>query len=148
MIVPASASHAAAMAHIHGLAFPPRERWGPDAIAIQLALPGGFGFVADTGGMTLARTAADEAEILTIAVAPEMRRHGLGRALLAAAMAEAAGRGASALFLEVAATNLAAGALYAAAGFVEVGRRPRYYAGGRDALVLRAPLSPSRSAPG
>ena len=126
MIAPATPAHARVMAHIHGLAFPARESWGPDAIAIQLALPGGFGFLADPGGMAVARAATDEAEILTLAVAPEARRRGLGQALLAATMAEAARRGARAMFLEVAHSNASARALYAAAGFVEVGRRRRY----------------------
>jgi ribosomal-protein-alanine N-acetyltransferase len=44
------------------------------------------------------------------------------------------------MFLEVAADNAAARSLYAAAEFVEVGRRRRYYAGGADALVLRRKL--------
>ena len=48
--------------------------------------------------------------------------------------------GATAMFLEVATGNAAALALYTGAGFVEVGRRRRYYADGRDALVLRVNL--------
>ena len=43
------------------------------------------------------------------------------------------------MFLEVSAQNEPAQRLYAACGFVEIGRRARYYAGGIDALVLRAP---------
>ena len=87
--------------------------------------------------------AADEAEILTIAVAPAAHRQGIGAALLAAAMAQAALRGAAAMFLEVAEGNAAARALYAAAGFRQSGRRRRYYPDGADALVLRRSLNPS-----
>lgn len=140
---PATSHHAHALAAIHAASFPPRERWGADAMALQLGLPGGFGIIDPRGAMLLARVAADEAEILTLAVMPAARRRGLARALLAAAAAEAAGRGAAALFLEVAAGNLPARALYGAAGFTQVGLRPRYYPGGADALVLRRALPPA-----
>lgn len=131
---------AAALAEIHRAAFPPREAWGADAIAMQLALPGVFGFAAAAGGMLIARTAADQAEVLTLAVLPTLRRQQLGRALLRAAMTEARQRGAATMTLEVAVGNVAARALYQHAGFVQVGRRRRYYADGADALVLQARL--------
>jgi [ribosomal protein S18]-alanine N-acetyltransferase len=110
-------------------------------MALQLSAPGAFGFVAPASGLVLARTAADEAEILTLAVVPGCRRLGLGRALLRRAMAESACRGAASMVLEVAAPNAPAQALYAAEGFSHVGRRPRYYPCGTDALVLRALLT-------
>ncbi len=128
------------MAAIHAASFPPRERWGEDAMRLQLELPGAFGLIDARGGFVLARVAADEAEILSIAVMPKARRVGLGRTLLTAAIAEARARGAAAMFLEVAAANAAARALYAQAGFREVGTRPNYYPGGAAALVLRAAL--------
>ncbi len=128
------------MAAIHAASFPPRERWGEDAMRLQLELPGAFGLIDARGGFVLARVAADEAEILSIAVMPKARRVGLGRTLLTAAIAEARARGAAAVFLEVAAANAAARALYAQAGFREVGTRPNYYPGGAAALVLRAAL--------
>lgn len=140
-IEPATAAHAEALAAIHEAAFPPGERWGPGAMALQLALPGGFGFIAPAGGLVLARVAADESEVLTLGVALAAQRMGLGRALLHRAMAAAAARGAASMVLEVAEANGAAGALYGASGFVAVGRRRRYYPGGGDALVLRAPLT-------
>ena len=137
----AAPAHAAAMALLHGLAFPPHERWGPDVFALHLALPGAFGWICPSGGAILARVAADEAEVLTLAVAPEARKQGLGRALLEHAMHEAAQRGAASMVLEVSAANLAALALYAAAGFTTVGRRARYYSGA-DALIQRCALKP------
>lgn len=143
---PATPLHAAALAAIHAACFVPSERWGQDAMALQLGLPGAFGLIDPRGAMVLARVAADEAEILTLAVAPALRRQGIGRALLEAAAAEAARRGALALFLEVAAANTSARALYAAAGFTQVGLRRRYYPGGIDALVLRRPLALSLGA--
>lgn len=138
---PATRAYATALAAIHEAAFPIGERWGPDAIGLQLGLPGAFGFVSAQGGFILARVAADEAEILTLAVDPAVRRGGIGRALMTRAMGTAGSRGALAMFLEVADANAAARALYAACGFSEVGRRKRYYPGGVDALVLRATIS-------
>jgi [ribosomal protein S18]-alanine N-acetyltransferase len=133
-------AHARALAAIHQAAFPPAEAWSEPSLLALLNLPGVLGFAEDAGGMVLARVAADEAEILTLAVAPAARRQGIGRRLLAAAMQAAAQRGATALHLEVAAANAAALALYQAAGFRPVGRRPRYYPGGGDALLLHRPL--------
>ena len=147
-LVEATPLHAAALAAIHAAAFPPGERWRADAMALQLALPGAFGWIAPAGGLALARVAADEAELLTLAVAPALRGRGLGRALLERAAGTAAGRGAVALFLEVAAGNEVARRLYAAAGFDQVGRRAGYYPGGGDALVLRRALTPCEAASG
>jgi [ribosomal protein S18]-alanine N-acetyltransferase len=141
-ILRAGPAHAAALAAIHGASFPPGQRWGADAMALELALPGVFALIDPRGGMVMARVAADEAEILTLAVHPALRRQGLARALLDGAAAIAAAEGAVTLFLEVALRNAGARALYAAAGFVEVGRRRRYYADGDDAMVMRRPLIP------
>jgi [ribosomal protein S18]-alanine N-acetyltransferase len=138
VIQPAAGAHAEALAYIHARAFPEGERWGAGAMALQLGLPGAFGFIEAAGGMVLARVAADEAEILTLAVLPQQRRRGLARALLERAMQAAAERGARTMFLEVAEANRAARAVYEAAGFVEVGQRRGYYRGGGGALVLRA----------
>jgi ribosomal-protein-alanine N-acetyltransferase len=140
---PAGVPHAAAMAAIHRMAFLPNEAWGTDAIALQLALPGVIGWLDRRGGMILARVAADEVEVLTLAVAPKVRRLGVGTHLLDAAMSVAGSRGARTAFLEVSIANAAAHALYARAGFIPVGRRPRYYADGTDALVLRRTLTPA-----
>lgn len=137
----ATMAHVAALAAIHAASFPPREIWGQDAIALQLALPGVFGLLHPHGGMILARAAADEAEVLTLAVAPDARRQGIAAALLAGAMAAARERAATTMLLEVAVNNTAARALYERAGFIEAGRRPRYYADGDDALILRACLA-------
>ena len=97
------------------------------------------------GGFILVRTVADEAEILTLAVRPADRRRGIAAGLVARGASVAAAQGASRLFLEVAEDNDAARGLYERAGFVEAGRRPRYYAradGSRtDALILTLNLS-------
>ena len=137
----ATMAHVACKAAIHADAFPPREAWGEDAIALQLAMPGVFGLLHAQGGMILARVTEDEAEVLTLAVAPEVRRQGVARALLEGAMAAAREQAARTMVLEVAIGNTAARGLYERAGFVEAGRRPRYYADGGDALILRARLA-------
>ena len=125
------------MAVIHASAFPPAEAWGADAIDLQLALTGSFGLIDGRGGMLLGRVVVDEAEVLTLAVGPGVRRLGIATALLSTARAEIAARSGRAMFLEVSVGNLAAQALYRRFGFVEVGRRQRYYADSSDALVLR-----------
>jgi ribosomal-protein-alanine N-acetyltransferase len=78
-------------------------------------------------GFVLSRLVSDEAEILTIAVAPKFRRSGIGAALLGAHLATLAAHGAKALFLEVGAGNHAALALYARFNFHQIGRREAYY---------------------
>ena len=148
MIEAATAAHAEALAEIHAASFPPRERWGPDAMALQLLQHGSFGLVDGRGAMLLARAVADEAEILTLAVIPALRRLGLGRALLAQAAAQAQAAGAGVLFLEVSTENRPGCALYASCGFVQVSLRRAYYPGGGDALVMRRALSPAAATGG
>jgi [ribosomal protein S18]-alanine N-acetyltransferase len=100
-------------------------------------------------GFALGRIAGPEAELLTLAVAPEARRRGHGTALLARFEAEAAARGAAEIFLEVAVTNAAAIALYTRHDHRCIGRRAGYYSRptGRpavDALVLRKAIGAHR----
>ena len=94
-------------------------------------------------GFVLARLAAGEGEILTIAVARAHRRRGLGWRLMDAVLRELHAQRAEALFLEVDETNVAAIALYRRLGFVEVGKRPRYFQsaeGATGARVMRRDL--------
>lgn len=136
------APHATALAVIHEACFP-GEPWSADSIAALFGNEATFGFLDPRGGLVLARAVADEAEILTIGVAPALRRAGIGRVLLDAALGEAAGRGARTVFLEVDAGNSAAIGLYRSAGFGEAGRRRDYYGPGRDALLLSRRLCES-----
>jgi ribosomal-protein-alanine N-acetyltransferase len=78
-------------------------------------------------GFAMLRLAADEAELMTIAVDPKRRNKGLGAALLNACLADLMTTSAKRLFLEVAADNAPAIALYRRHGFVEIGRRTGYY---------------------
>jgi ribosomal-protein-alanine N-acetyltransferase len=139
-LVPARVTDAADLAALHAAAFPADQAWGVDGMRLMLEMAGAFGLWRPAAGLVLARVAADEAEIITLAVLPAARRGGLGRALLEAALAVSAARGAAWMFLEVAPANTPARGLYAAAGFAEVGRRRRYYSDGGDALVLRRDL--------
>ncbi len=109
-------------------------------MALHLGCPGAFGLMDTRGGMILARVAADEAEVVTLAVHPDAGRRGIGAGLLRAAMDQARTMGARMMFLEVDVENTVARRLYGRSGFTEVGRRPHYYASGTDALVLRAEL--------
>lgn len=99
---------------------------------------------ARPAGYILTRTAADEAEVLSIGVARAQRRRGVGLALLTAMTRVAAVRGARNVYLEVGIDNGPARALYSKAGYVIIGRRPDYYrnSGGKrvTALVLRQSL--------
>lgn len=93
-------------------------------------------------GYVVAWFVADEGEIANLAVDPEQRRRGMGAALLDAALGEAARRGAVAVYLEVRESNEAARRLYASRGFIEVGRRTRYYRKPvEDAVVLRCAVA-------
>jgi len=146
---PASTAYASVMAQIHGKAFPPAETWDAATIRWHLGLPGVAGWIDPRGGMILARAAADEMEVLTLAVIPAARRRGIATGLLEAAMTWARSQGARAAFLEVGVANAAAQSLYARAGFAPTGRRRRYYSDGSDALILRCPVkAPDAAAAG
>lgn len=142
----AEASALLALLHAAGIGHA-GPAWDEAAFATLLSLPGRRALIATEGevpvGLLLLGLAADEAEILTLAVPPAWRRRGVARALLAAAVARAAAAGASRLFLEVGEANAPARALYAGFGFDAVGRRPRYCPDGTDALVLALALSPA-----
>ena len=111
----------------------PTDAWSEPMMAAEIASPHGR-YVVDVEGQVLlgyggvrAVAGAADADIQTIAIAPEARGHGRGRALLRELLRTARERGAREVFLEVRADNPTATALYASEGFLEVGRRPRYY---------------------
>ncbi|WP_423140670.1 GNAT family N-acetyltransferase [Parablastomonas sp. CN1-191] len=85
-------------------------------------------------GFFLSRHAADECELLLLAVDPAQRRRGLGDALMHRFAAQARERGAKRLLLEMRAGNPAE-ALYHRHGFVHVGTRPAYYRGGEGSRI-------------
>lgn len=90
--------------------------------------------------VAIARLGLDALSIFIVAVDPAARRRGLGRALVRALAADARAAGLPRADLEVRCDNTAAIALYASEGFVPVGRRPRYYADGTEALLMSLTL--------
>src|SRR5690606_33164523 len=98
------------------------------------------GEIIGYAGLRAVRGSAD-ADIQTIALVEARRGEGRGRALLRALLTEATARGAREVFLEVRADNPGAEGLYRSEGFVELGRRPRYYQPDDvDAVVMRLDL--------
>lgn len=121
-----------------------RDPWSLGQLAACLG-EGGVFLVAELGGRfagyVIAQRAADEAEILNLAVDPVARRHGVGRALVREALTALAARGARTVYLEVRESNAAARRLYEAAGFTVSGRRRGYYrTPPEDAIVLRTAI--------
>jgi [ribosomal protein S18]-alanine N-acetyltransferase len=127
------------LAALHAACF--TDSWSRDFLTRLLDGPGVYGWLAGDDAFLLLRVVADEAEVLSIGTRPAARRAGLARTLVQQAIDAAQTRGATRLFLEVAADNVAALALYRAHGFAEVACRSAYYAGGIDALVLARRLS-------
>ena len=86
----------------------------------------------------------DEAELLSIGVAADQQRKGVGRAMLLEMLDMACGKNMIRVYLEVRASNTAALALYRSAGFVEIGLRKGYYrnaGGGDDAITMACRLT-------
>ena len=138
------------LADTHARAMP-HHAWSVKEFTDLLAGPGVF-LVGDAVCFILARVAADEAEVLTLATNPSHRRKGLARAALDAFHATALDRGATTAFLEVAADNEPALALYQGSGWIAAGRRRGYYVIGDqtddrtgnhrvDAIILRRDLT-------
>ncbi|MBB3937472.1 GNAT family N-acetyltransferase [Aureimonas phyllosphaerae] len=137
-------------AALHSQAF--SQPWSGDEFAALLSQKGTFGFVVRrTGqvrplGVVLFRTAADEAEILTIVVDRAARGKGFGRLLMDNVLQHLHSERAASLFLEVEETNTPALKLYRHLRFEEVGRRPAYYVGAdgqrQNALILKRTLGP------
>ena len=131
VIRPLRPDKAADCARLHAADF--AHPWPADEIAAIIARPTTLAAAAldpmsgALRGFVLARLAADEAEILTIAVAVTLRGRGVGRALLSEALRQASNAGARAIFLEVDEGNAPAIALYRRLGFSKVGERVGYY---------------------
>lgn len=128
------------LAALHARCFVLPRPWSEAEIAGILDARGAF-LLRREAGFLIGRVIADEAELLTLAVAPEARRQGIAAALLREFAATARDRGAAGAFLEVASDNAAAHALYAGAGWRECGRRKSYYAPAIDALVMHLALA-------
>jgi ribosomal-protein-alanine N-acetyltransferase len=127
------------LAGLHAVCFDQAwdQHWSVKSFTEILSMPGAGGRIAAIGdepvGFSIARIAADEAELLLLGTHPGWRRAGHGHALLAHVLEALAASGAKQIYLEVAAPNFPARAFYRNAGFVQVGMRPKYYHNMRQA---------------
>ena len=152
----ASRADLAAMLRIEQASF--ADPWTVDSLSTALSLermrvlvaePAGWGTqgggaAPEVLGYVVALVVGPEAEIADLAVAPNARRLGIGRALLEQIIVEVATAGVRTVYLEVRESNHAARTLYASNGFGTVGRRRGYYRTPvEDALVLRRHLGPT-----
>jgi ribosomal-protein-alanine N-acetyltransferase len=143
----ASLRDAARLAQLHGASF--HRGWGEAEFETMLTERNTLVHRLRLGrkviGFAVSRLAADEAEILSIAIDADQRGRGLSRNLLLTHLGHLAGRGVRSIFLEVEENNQPARRLYEWAGFGVVGRRERYYqqVGGEqlNALLMRRDLS-------
>ena len=125
----AAHEHAEVLEALHALSFP--SPWRAEEFSTLLRQPGVGAWIVsgaqEPEGFILVRAVADEAEILTLAVTPAHRRKGHASKLLQHASATLRDGKTARFFLEVAADNTAALALYARHGFAPCGRRANYY---------------------
>jgi len=136
----------AAAAHaLHALCFPPDEVWSAWAFQDTFALTTTLGVGAEDEngrltGMIIVQKTPPDADILTMCVAPDKRRHGLAAHLLSGLVTLLGPYGMARLCLDVAADNTAAIKFYESSGFLKDGRRKNYYlrAGGArvDAILM------------
>lgn len=137
-------------AALHAESFVPlgERAWTQQDLAELIASPGVAGLLLQVdghdAGLAVCRVAADEAELLTVAIRPAHRRKGLARRLLATVIDHVRNAGARTLFLEVGVDNPAARSLYESQGFRAVGERRGYYQRGQgpaaDGVVMRLTL--------
>jgi ribosomal-protein-alanine N-acetyltransferase len=136
-----------AVMEIERRSFP--EPWTPGLFLHELKLPFSKSVVAWRGdelvGYICRWLVGDEVHILNIAVRPEARVGGIGRALVSLVMQEAEQARAAIVTLEVRHDNEAAIALYRSYGFSERGVRRNYYARGQDAVVMSCDLPASQA---
>ena len=140
MIEPMNASHVPQIAQLEKRCF--SDPWSEKSIASELENPLSVWLVAVDGGQLIgyvgSQTVLGETDMMNLAVAPEARRQGTGRALVLALVDALTEKGSHSLMLEVRVSNTPAQKLYESLGFSQVGRRPKYYVNPRvDALILR-----------
>ncbi len=120
---------------------PYAARWSREAYAAEAERTDSLFFVADDGavrGYAVARLFEDEAQLLDLAAAVD--GEGIGRALWGARPGPARARRAARLTLEVSSANSRALLFYKRAGAKVVGRRPKFYNDGSDAVLMDFPL--------
>lgn len=136
---------ASAIADLEKLCF--SDPWSEKSIASEVNNPLSYWLVAEDNGEIAgyvgSQSVLDAADMMNLAVNPDYRRKGIGKALVDALTQHLMENNVIALLLEVRVSNLPAIALYEKLGFVQVGCRPKYYHNPReDALILRKELKP------
>ena len=139
-IVKMNSSHVPQIARLEEICF--SEPWSEKSIASELENPLALWLVALDGetvaGYIGSQTVMDETDMMNVAVHPEYRRQGIGEALVMALIRQLQQTGSRNLSLEVRTSNVSARNLYEKLGFIQVGKRPRYYRNPReDAYILR-----------
>ena len=117
----------------------PHSSWTRQSFASELTVAWSHVEVVESHeviGLIVWWNVAGELELLEIATHPQHRRRGVARYLIEHLLAEARARDAQRVLLEVRRDNVAARALYEQVGFVVVGERRGYYAGGEDAILM------------
>jgi [ribosomal protein S18]-alanine N-acetyltransferase len=121
---------------------PEAASWSLQALSDALRQHPSYFFVArqeqGIAGFISGRKIADEAEILNLAVRPELRKHGIGQALVGKLLHTFARDGVAQVFLEVRESNASAIFFYKQLGFHQVARRPAYYQNPTEAALVLA----------
>jgi len=117
------------------------DHWSRETLFNSLVEPNYLVLLAENFGFLLGWNVGDQAEIARLGVLQSARGQGVGLALVQAALEEWKARGVASVFLEVRAGNEVAVRLYERAGFIEIARRPNYYANGEEARVMRQNLN-------
>ena len=140
-LVKMNADHVASVAAIEKECFG-REGWSERSVAGELTNALALWLVAVEDGAVAgyvgSQTVCGETDMMNVAVTADFRRRGIAERLVTALVEELKALESRCLTLEVRASNTPAQALYEKLGFVEIGRRPRYYQNPKeDALILR-----------
>ena len=136
-VVPMQERHLAALAEIEKVCF--HAPWSADMLREELGK--GLFLVAERDGVAVGyvgcQTVLDEGYITNVAVSPDCRRQGVGRALIGTLVSHAGAQGLAVVTLEARTSNMPAIALYENAGFQKVGVRKNFYtAPVEDALLM------------
>ncbi len=124
------------IATLHAKCFPHRPWTAADFSDLKKS---GCEIIASQNGFIVWRQTLDEAEIITIGVAPDARGGGIASAMMGLMERDVKNNGGRKIFLEVAENNAPARALYANNRYNEIGRRPKYY-DGVDAILMEKKL--------
>ena len=125
------------LVNLHAQCFPDHPWSESDFMDLKKS---GCEIVASDNGFIVWRTVADEAEIISIGVAPDARRNGIAGALILLMEQELKKQSVHNVFLEVSEVNIPAKKLYEKYGFRPAGIRPKYY-DGTDAIIMKKDLS-------